>query len=222
MSFAEVRLESDFIVLGTVGGPQWNTNVVVVNSGFEFRNQNWVNARGQWDFGSRKMTSKELHNTIGFFRARRGKFQGFRFKDHGDYTASATPLTEWGTTTQGVFVNLTATTAQLTKLYGSGSDTDSRKVAKPVDTTIRVYKDAALLVETTDYTVDYTTGIVTFTSPYGTSVLTWSGEFDTPVRFDTDQLKYELIAGTSAFTDPPSFEESYYLVQALPIVEIRV
>lgn len=222
MSFAEVRLESDFIVYGTVGGPAFSTNIVTVNSGFEFRNKNWEKARGRWEFGARKMPSKEVHNTLGFFRARGGKFQGFRFKDYADYTATATPLTEWGVTTQGVFVNVSTTTAQMTKSYTSGSDTDYRKIAKPVASTIKVYKDAALLALTTDYTLDATTGIVTFVVPFGTSALTWTGEFDTPVRFDTDEFKAELIAGEPAFTDPPALQESYYFLQSLPIVEIRV
>src|SRR5512146_1902659 len=105
MSFAEVRLESDFIVYGTKGGPGYNTNVIVVNSGFEFRNKNWEKARGRWEFGARKVRSSELHNIIAFFRARGGKFQGFRFKDWGDHTATHDALTEWSVTTRGVVVN---------------------------------------------------------------------------------------------------------------------
>lgn len=222
MSFAEVRLESDFIVYGTVGGPAFSTSIVVVNSGFEFRNKNWANARGRWEFGSRKMPSKEIHNTLGFFRARGGRFQGFRFKDYADYTATSDPLTEWGVTTQGCFIYLGTTTAQLTKSYVSGSDTDFRKIAKPVQGTIAVFNNGSRLTETVDYTIDYTTGVVTFAFTLPESGMTWDGEFDTPVRFDTDEFKAELIAGESGFTDPPSLTESYYFLQSLPLVEIRV
>lgn len=39
-------------------------------------------------------------------------------------------------------------------------------------------------------TVDTTTGLATFTAPAGQSV-TWSGQFDVPVRFETDQLSWD-------------------------------
>ena len=49
----------------------------------------------------------------------------------------------------------------------------------------------------TAFTLDTTTGIVTFTGspiPKGSDVLTWSGEFDVPCRFSSDKL--EVTWGT--------------------------
>ena len=50
-----------------------------------------------------------------------------------------------------------------------------------------------LPVENTDFTLDTTTGRVTFDSaPYYGADVTWTGEFDLPVRFDRDELDYEI------------------------------
>ncbi len=217
MSFAEVRLEDGFIVYRTVGGPMFNTNIVVVNSGRESRNKNWDKARGRWEFGERKMTSKELHNTVAFFRARGGRYQGFRFKDWGDYKVTATQLDEYNASTQGVMTLLTTDTAQLQKVYFSGDDQDVRDIRKPVEDSVTVYvAGVEAAVE-----IDYTTGIVTFGASPGDAELTWAGQFDTPVRFDTDDFKYQLLAGTPTFTDPPDLADTYYFVHSLPIIETR-
>ncbi len=62
------------------------------------------------------------------------------------------------------------------------------------------------------YTVDSTTGIITKTS--GSAPTAWTGEFDVPCRFDTDQMQMESItrAGGNLLTSWKS----------IPIVEIRL
>ena len=80
-----------------------------------------------------------------------------------------------------------------------------RTIAKPVAGTVRVAVDG---VETA-VTTDTTTGLVSFAAaPAAGAVLTAGFEFDTPVRFDTDQLAINLA----------SFNAGE--IPSIPIVEI--
>jgi uncharacterized protein (TIGR02217 family) len=41
---------------------------------------NWAEARGRWDVGTGLKNQQQLDALIAFFRARKGKAYGFRFK----------------------------------------------------------------------------------------------------------------------------------------------
>jgi uncharacterized protein DUF2460 len=78
--FHEVRFP-DNIAYGATGGPEFATTVVVTGAGHEQRNIDWAEARGRWDVASGLKTQAQLDELIAFFRARKGKAYGFRFKD---------------------------------------------------------------------------------------------------------------------------------------------
>jgi Conserved hypothetical protein 2217 (DUF2460) len=90
-SFHEVRFP-DNIAYGATGGPEFATTVVATGSGHEKRNVNWAEARGRWDVASGLKKQAQIDELIAFFRARRGKACGFRFKDWTDYKASGQVL----------------------------------------------------------------------------------------------------------------------------------
>jgi uncharacterized protein (TIGR02217 family) len=83
-SFHEVRFP-DNIAYGATGGPEFATTVVATGAGHEKRNVNWAEARGRWDVASGLKKQAQIDELIAFFRARRGKAFGFRFKDWTDY-----------------------------------------------------------------------------------------------------------------------------------------
>jgi len=175
--FAEVRLPTD-ISFGSQGGPEYSTDVVILATGREQRNQNWEESRARFDISYGVKTPTQLATLITFFRARRGVFQGFRFKDKADFSATAQNL---GTG------NGTTTAFQLIKRYLSGSDTYIRTITKPVSGTVKIYKDGIL--QGSGWTVNTTTGVVTFTvAPANGVVVTADFEFDVPVRFNVDHL----------------------------------
>jgi uncharacterized protein (TIGR02217 family) len=61
------------------------------------------------------------------------------------------------------------------------------------------------------FTVDETTGVITFAEPPGAGARVTTGfEFDVPVRFDTDRLQIS-IAGFQAGEVP-----------SVPVVEVRL
>jgi uncharacterized protein (TIGR02217 family) len=183
MAFVEVQFPSD-ISYGSSGGPEYATDVVASVGGYEQRNINWEQARARYNVAHGVKTKAQLDALIAFFRARKGRAHGFRFKDWTDYQAS-NEIIGTGNGTQTQF--------QLVKHYVSGSVTDIRTIVKPVAGTVQVYKNAVL--QTTGASVDSVAGVVTFAAaPAVGEVITASFQFDVPVRFDTDRLSASLDA----------------------------
>ncbi len=177
MAFHEVRFPDD-IAYGATGGPEFATSVVATASGYEQRNINWSAARGRWDVASGLKKQTQLDTLIAFFRARKGRVHGFRFKDWTDYKATAQAL---GTG------NGTITTFQLIRTYSSGGSTDVRTITKPVAGTVNVY--LAGVLQASGWSVNTTTGVITFTTaPANGVAVSADYEFDVPVRFDTDRM----------------------------------
>ena len=180
MAFIESRfLES--IAFGARGGPVFSTTVIVLNSGAEQRNQNWSYPLQRYDISHAVKTVAERDTLIATFYAAAGRANGFRFKDYADYQA---------TVANGALVLISGSNYQLVKNYAFGAVTQQRKITKPVSGTLTISGGGS-------YTVDYTTGIVTKTS--GAAPTAWAGEFDVPVRFDSDQMQIEILT-PNAFT----------------------
>lgn len=183
MPFHEVRFPED-ISYGSTGGPEYSTDVIITQGGYEQRNINWEEARARYNVAHGVKTQAQLDTLIAFFRARKGKAYGFRFKDWVDYQAVGQNMGTGDGTETGF---------QLLKSYTSGSVTESRTITKPVQGSVAVYLNSVLQTVTTHYTVNYTTGVVTFVTAPGSGVIVSADfEFDTPVRFDTDRLSAAL------------------------------
>lgn len=193
--FAEVQFPSD-ISYGATGGPTYSTDVVTTYSGREQRNANWSQARARYNVASGVKTETQWQALIAFFRARRGKAVGFRFKDWSDFKGVNEPI---GTG------NGSATQFQLVKLYTSGSVAVSRTITKPVAGTVKIYVNSVLQ---SGVTVNTTTGVVTLSSaPANGTAITADYEFDVPVRFDTDELQLSLENyGAGSWSNIPLIE----------------
>jgi uncharacterized protein (TIGR02217 family) len=178
------------ISYGASGGPGYLTTVVATASGHEYRNANWAAARGRWNVASGLRDRTHVAELIAFFRARRGRAHGFRFKDWTDYQGLAQVL---GTG------NGSLKTFQLVKNYVSGGVTESRTIAKPVAGTVKIYRNGVLV--TSGVSIDTATGLMTFTTaPAAGVIVTADFEFDVPVRFDTDQM--EILSANCTATQP--------------------
>lgn len=188
-TFIETPRFPDCISEGSTGGPVWATAVVASASGYEHRSSRWKDAKHHYNaaFGVRSMA--DMYDLKEFFLAMRGPAYGFRFKDFGDYSTAPgfggapSAIDQPLGTGDGVEVVF-----QLSKVYEQGF-AYTRPITKPVAGTVRVAVDGATMAEGVDFTVDTTTGIVTFTSPpVLDTVLTAGFEFDVPCRFFSDQL----------------------------------
>ena len=185
MAFYESPRFPERISQGARGGPEFATDIVVVESGAEKRNQKWTYPRHSWDVSHAVRTQADYDILRAHFMTVQGRTHGFRFKDFSDYSA---------TVAQGFVSGITSTTFQLVKRYTSGAQTKDRRIRKPIATGFAFYNSGVLLTLTTDYTLDSTTGIVTTTAPRTAANLTWAGEFDVPMRYDTDRLQGEIVS----------------------------
>lgn len=186
--FEEVRFPVD-ISWGSVGGPMWSTTVNAATSGFEQRNINWADVRHAWDIRYGIHNREQMLRVLEFFNAVRGRATGFRFFPPLDFRADDEPF---GTQAppDGLLTDF-----QLERTYNLGTRTYVRSIAKPANDSpmgqgpVRIFLNGAPQALGVDYTLDVTTGIVSFTvPPIVNDVLTWTGPFDVPVRFDVDML----------------------------------
>lgn len=212
MSFHEIRFPTT-IALGATGGPERRTEIVVLGSGREERNSRWAHSRRRYQAGYGLRSLDDIHEVVRFFEARRGRLHGFRWKDHTD-CKSGDPAAAISFSDQTIGTGDGATTVfQLVKIYQSGVNPYTRVINKPVTGLTRIALDGVEVSEGTAFTVDDTTGLVTFvggTVPASGAVITAGFEFDVPVRFDSDFLEVNLAAFNAG--DIPN----------IPIVEIRL
>jgi uncharacterized protein (TIGR02217 family) len=193
MSFEEIQFPTD-ISYGATGGPMFLTDVVATISGHEQRNSKWSQSRAKYNVASGIKTEAQWQALIAFFRARRGRAIGFRFKDWSDYKTISQPLKDLG-----------GNEYQLVKQYISGSAVYEREISKPVVGSVKLYANSIL--QASGWSIDTATGVIT-TSLSGT--LTVDYEFDVPVRFDTDEMAISM----------DSFDAGNW--SSIPLIEVRV
>ena len=154
MAFLESPRFPENLSYGAMCGPEFQTEVIVVNSGFESRNINWQQARARYDVGHRGRTRAETDALIAFFRAVKGKAHGFRFRDWTDYQV---------THANGRLARLPGSAFQLQKIYPTGALTDARDIRKPVSVSLLRNRQPVVIGPAPgNASVDASTGIVRF------------------------------------------------------------
>src|ERR1700761_8779934 len=88
MPFSEQRLPHR-LAFGSTGGGGRRTDIVSLASGYEQRTTPWMHGRRHYLVGGGTRTLEEAAELTAFFEARRGRLNGFRFKDFADYQSSA-------------------------------------------------------------------------------------------------------------------------------------
>lgn len=226
-TFLNVRFPTD-ISQGTQSGPGFNTVVSVAGSGVEQRSSLWLTPRYKYDAQYATKTPTQMQALVALFNACQGMGYSFRFKDWTDYwdagngvaIIASTMLTAQPTLPQAYDG---ASPLQLYKTYIAGTNTMFSKISKPVQGAsspsgiagmppyFKLYANGVQLVENTQFTMDYTMGIITLTTPtsYTGESFTWTGQFDRHVRFDIDELKFTADAAT------------VQSLSSIPLVEIR-
>lgn len=216
--FHNIRLPKE-VEKGAHGGAMFNTTVTQLSSGDEARNINWSADLQEWDIGYGIQTEVDFYIARAFFKARRGRGYGFRFKDWSDFNVPdvASGLV-YETIGLGDGANKDFQSVKtyepsgplpyvrtLTRLVdGAYVDSDT---GSNVTNTIKIYLNGVL--QSSGFTVS-TTGLIHFTSAPGMNVIVGlAAEFDIPSRFNVDKFDLSLAlfnAGT---------------IQSLPIIEIR-
>jgi uncharacterized protein (TIGR02217 family) len=196
--FNETRL-LDCVSYGSEFGQEFNTRIVTLRSGQERRNINWSMPLGRYNVMYQALSPEDHIKVRAAHMASMGSAIPFRFKDHTDYKAEDEFLTN-GTGS--------AQTVQLIKKYAFGPVELERVIQKPVMGTVTIYENGIEIGSS----VDYATGEVTFTAT-SLSEVTWSGEFDIPVRFESDRLDVDPLANT---------KNGFLITTDVGLVEVRL
>lgn len=162
MAFLETPRFPDTAAYWAQGGPEYSTDVVEAISAIESRTAKWPIGRCRYTFQGVDFTAAQMAQVIAFFRACKGRFHAFRFKDFSDFQVAATTS---GFVVPGTIDTagwLGRPTACLARLYTTSGQTDVRPIRKPIYVTVAILNGATTLVPATDYTLDQTTGIVTW------------------------------------------------------------
>lgn len=192
MPFFETEFPTK-IAFQAQGGPSFSTTINIGFSGHEQRNRNWAFALSKWQIELSYKSLDYFQAVYNFWLAVGGRADAFRFKDAKDYSATGQSIGT-GDGSNKIF--------QLVKTYTAGSRTYTRNIVKPVTSsvkkfdgtscadTVKIYDNGTLKTAGTDYTLDYTTGIVTFTTaPAAGHAITADFEFHFPARFDMDDCQ---------------------------------
>jgi uncharacterized protein (TIGR02217 family) len=199
MTIPSYRLP-DRIERGSGFGPSFRNVIQEAISGNEQRFAQWAKCRGVGDLSYGLMKSSDplgdYRAIVAMFRAHFGSIYPWRFKDWSDYTATNVTFGTGNGSTVAFQLSMTYDPSQI--LLGTpGSLFYVRNITLPAPSP-SIYVDGVLKTVTTDYTIS-SSGVVTFTSaPANTKLVTWTGTFDVPVRFDTDSLPVIMNAADVA------------------------
>ncbi len=209
-SFLDDRFPSG-VAFGALGGPERQTEVVLLASGFEARNARWSDSRRRYDASTGIRSLADLRAVLALFEKARGRLYGFRFRDPFDHSSRndgglPTALDQQIGAGDGLRARF-----PLIKTYGSGETSYERSIRLAEAATLKVAVAGVEAVAGTDVSLDDETGELVFASPPPAEATVTAGFlFDVPVRFDTDRLEVSLTHFEAG--DIPS----------IPLIEIRV
>jgi uncharacterized protein (TIGR02217 family) len=160
--------------------PIWQTDVQYSVSGKRTSISNWTYPKWKYTIGFDVLRSNalaELQQMVGFFNARQGRFDTFLFNDPDD---NSVLLQGFG------FGDGTTTKFQLARAYGGYVEPVLVVNSTPAP---QIYVNGTLKIGGTDYTLNVTTGLVTFvTAPANGTALTWTGAYYWRCEFLDDQI----------------------------------
>lgn len=156
---------------GWMGGPSASVRVVPMRNRHERRNRTGILMQHTYTLPFANLPGEDyLEEIKAAYMVMGGPADSFLCKDYWDHTVADSPF--------GVGDGV-QTEFQLSKRYYAGSGFYDRPITKPVAATFNVGAPE----------FDPLTGIVTYADPpEEDQVLTWSGEFRVPVRFNDFQL----------------------------------
>jgi uncharacterized protein (TIGR02217 family) len=178
MTFYEVTL--DPLQNNIKGGPSYTTLKHTGPSHEETRMSLSSRAFRKYTIDLDPKNTSQMYAIYNFYVAMQGSLHSFRFTDFKDYLLTNEPQTL-----------TTGTSLSLIKTYSGIGATEIRPIQKPQAGTITLQRNAVTFPSSGNWSIDNTTGIITFVTSQIGSTITASGEFDTPVRFDLDEMMSE-------------------------------
>lgn len=190
-------LEDQFPIAIEYGGSfsqKHAVQIVSTQDGAEYRRLLHPFVKLDYEVSFKNLEDWVMEEVVLFYQRTNGSFRGFRVKDLSDFSTNDFKGTPTNSDMRCVALNASggnATQFQLVKWYGDSTDSycARRYIKKPVSGSVVVSQRSAgpvytPMVLTTDYTIDYTTGIITTVSPEAEDSIYAGCEFDIPCRFE--------------------------------------
>ncbi len=192
------------ISYGSKGGPSFKTTIIELASGLERRNREWARVRAMYDVSHGIKDPEQMEQLRDFFYARHGRADSFNYYDHAD--------NEIVNQTIGVGDGVKKDFQIIKSYIDTGNYQYDRVITK-----IEPNSDEPITVngvprtKGTHYTLNNSTGIVTFTTAptIGHSIVLPRASFYVHCRFDIDHF------------DPVHEFWLYQSWESIPIVEIK-
>ena len=197
-AFHEIRMDPRIVYDSTVSH-EYSTAIVPVPSGDEYRKQFWATGRRKWTISKQMLDNDAMASLVTFFRGRRGRAYGFRIRDWSFYKVTDIPLP--------IMTGTGGLNAQLQYTYDDPINPETICITKPVlvsdvnnDITqpawnyspdITLKNGGVAWDSAGNWTLDRTTGLLTYAADQTDSTITWSGSFDFPARFDSDAAAFK-------------------------------
>jgi uncharacterized protein (TIGR02217 family) len=175
------------IQYGSSGGPGFSSTVTETDTGKLVVNQRWAHPRREFNAAKNLQDPSDVAALLDFYLARGGAANSFRFKDWSDYSTGTNGTGTPANSDEALGMADGSTTQfQLVKTYTSGGITYTRSITKPVSGSVTVAVNGSAQTEGADYTVAYTTGLITFGSAPSTGSITAGCEYDVHARFSAE------------------------------------
>lgn len=208
----------DCISFGARSEPEWATELASTAAGIDDANQLWEQSKLNFDLSLAIRTADDYKDVRAHFHMCRARAKGFLLKDPLDFAASD----DEGATAEA---DESSSAWQLFKRYGSGDDIYMRRITRPVEGTLTIWRTRG--ISTTDVTgsatIDYggdstdePGGTFTVTGDLPGDVYTWAGEFMVPCRYGVDRLPTAIVN-----KQPGADGQLFVSCDAIPVVEIR-
>lgn len=168
MAFHETPRFPDEVFRGAVRSQRSSTDITSYGNGKEQRNKNWPDQLHSFQI-PRTDNLSTIRTIQAWHTVMDGAGDGFRVRDLDDYKSTLDMATAVAATDQDLGAgDGSAVDFQLIKTYSVGAITKTRDIKKPVSGTVKVAIDSQEQVQ--QWTVDTTTGLVTFDANQTSSV----------------------------------------------------
>jgi len=180
---------------GAKAYPMFSTEIINLDGGGEVRNRRWRYPKIRFQFNL-SPSERDNEDFIAFrdhYYAVGGPHESFPFTHWSDYHGVGEAVE---------FLSGSNTQAQLMRNYTRGAVTQKRPIYLPINGTVAIYQNGVAMG--IGWSVDYLTGIVTFSGSQAGNTITADFEFDVPVRFMDDEI--ELVGLTNVLEQPLSIQ----------------
>lgn len=205
------------ISFGARSEGEWSTGLTETLGGDVLTNENRERAKHNFDVSFAVRKRDDYITVRAHHHMARGRARAFLFLDSLDYTAESG---------EGVVADSgdSPTTWQMFRRYGSGADLYDRKITRPRQGTIAIFRTRSgnTTNVTGSATIDYggastalPGGTFTVTGHAGGDTYTWTGQFWVPCQYGADKLPSVIID-----RNPGADGQLLVACESIPIIEV--